>query len=86
MSIKEVSIFKTKADMTSLSKDSFKDGIPELGGAIPPIITDKETATSVTENSEDASEALDAFNSGNFFLMLILGGSMEQLWGMIRAV
>ena len=47
MSIKEVSIFKTKEDMTSLSKDSFKDGIPELGGGIPPIITDKETAASV---------------------------------------
>jgi len=51
MSIKEVSIFKTKADMTSLSKDSFKDGIPELGGAVPPIITDVETAISITENS-----------------------------------
>jgi len=86
MSIKEVSIFKTKEDMKSLSKDSFKDGVPELGGAVPPIITDVETATLITENSEDASDALDAFNSGNFFLMLILGGSMQQLWGMIRAV
>jgi len=76
MSIKEVSIFKTKADMISMSKDSFKDGLPELGGAVPPIITDKETAIAVTENAENATEALDAFNSGNFFLMLILGGSM----------
>ena len=24
--------------------------------------------------------------SGNFFLMLILKGSMQQLWGMIRAL
>jgi len=86
MNIKEVSIFKTKSDMTSMSKDSFKDGIPELGGAVPPIITDIITANSITENAENASGALDAFNSGNFFLMLILGGSMQQLWGMIRAV
>jgi hypothetical protein len=26
------------------------------------------------------------FNSGNFFLMLVIGGSMQELWGMIRAV
>ena len=26
------------------------------------------------------------FNSGNFFLMLIIGGSMQQLWGMIRSL
>jgi hypothetical protein len=51
MKIKAVSIFKTKADMTPLSKDSFKGGVPELGGAVPPIITDKVTATSITENS-----------------------------------
>ena len=29
---------------------------------------------------------LAMFNSGNFFLMVILGGSMQSLWGMIRAV
>jgi hypothetical protein len=86
MNIKEVSIFRTKADMTPLGKESFKDGVPELGGAVPPIITDKETATSVEETSEKAEEVLEAFNSGNFFIMLVLGGSMEQLWGMIRAV
>ena len=86
MKIKEVSVFKTKADMTSMSKASFKGGIPELGGAVPPIITDKETAASIEENSEKASKYLDMFNSGNFFIMLLLGSAMQELWGMIRAV
>jgi hypothetical protein len=52
MSIKEVSIFKTKESMKSLSKDSFKGGVPEIDGALPPIISDKEEAAQITDNSE----------------------------------
>ena len=44
MSIKEVSIFKTKETMKSLSKDSFKGGVPEISGALPPVVADKAEA------------------------------------------
>lgn len=29
---------------------------------------------------------MNSVSSGNFVLSLILGGSMQQLWGMIRAL
>ena len=44
MSIKEVSIFKTKETMKSLSKDSFKGGVPLISGALPPVVADKAEA------------------------------------------
>ena len=86
MQIKEVSIFKTKETMKSLSKDSFKGGKPEIGGALPPVIADKSEAESIKGNANLGTRVLDSLNSGNFFLMLVLKGSMEQLWGMIRAI
>ena len=86
MDIKEVSIFKTQATMKSMSTDSFKGGLPKIGGALPPIIADKKEATEIEDKADRAAEVMDMFNSGNFLLMLILGGSMQELWGMIRAV
>jgi len=86
MDIKEVSIFKTKETMKSLSKSSFKEGTPVINGALPPIISDKEEADAIHDKSEMATKVLDMLNSGNFALMLILQGSLQELWGMIRAV
>ena len=86
MDIKEVSIFKTKETMKSLSKDSFEDGNPEINGALPAVISDKEEADRIKKNSNVGTKILDTLNSSNFLFMLILQGSMEQLWGMIRAI
>lgn len=86
MEVKEVSIFKTKGTMKAMSKDSFKGGVPDIAGALPPIIADKEEAKAITDDSTSASNAVDMLNSGNFLLMLLIGGSMEQLWSLIRAV
>ena len=49
MDIKEVSIFKTKATMKSMSTDSFKGGVPKIAGAVPPIISDKEEAQAIED-------------------------------------
>jgi hypothetical protein len=84
--MKELSVFKTKDTMTSLKLSSFKDGIPDMVDAVPPIISNKEQAEAIADNAEQASDILEIFNSGNFFLMVILGGSMQQLYGMIRAI
>jgi hypothetical protein len=51
MDVKEVSIFKTKATMKSLSKDSFKGGDPKIDGALPPIISDKEEADEIKDKA-----------------------------------
>jgi hypothetical protein len=85
MAIKEVSLFKTKT-LKSLDKSTFKGGNPELGGGVPPVVADEEEASAIEDRSRQAGEVMDMFNSGNFLLMLILGGSMQQLWGMIRAI
>ena len=86
MKVKAVSIFKTKETMTSLNNDAFKGGKPELGGAVPPIISDPWEANMIKSNSKASTDWLNLFNAGNFFIMLILGGTMRQLWGMIRTV
>jgi len=62
--------------MKSLSKNSFEGSDPNIDGALPPIIADKAEADSIKDNSAQATQVLDMFNSGNFFLMLVLGGSM----------
>jgi len=72
MDIKEVSIFKTKETMKSLSKNSFKGGDPKIDGALPPVIADKKEAESIKDNANTGTKVLDALNSGNFFLMLVL--------------
>ena len=43
MSIKEVSLFKTKS-LKSLDKSTFKGGTPELGGGVPPVVADEDEA------------------------------------------
>jgi hypothetical protein len=53
---------------------------------LPPIIADPIEAELLEVNSKKASNWLNVFNAGNFFLMLILGGSMRQLWSMVRTV
>jgi len=86
LAIKAVSIFKTKETMTSLTNDAFKGGKPELGGPVPPIISNEWEADMIKSNSKTSTDWLNLFNAGNFFIMLILGGTMRQLWGLIRTV
>ena len=86
MRVKEVSVFKSRRSMQSLSNYSFKNGIPDLVGPVPPIIVDQKLADSIKDHADTATAILNIFNSGNFLLMLILGGSMQEIWGMIRAV
>lgn len=50
------------------------------------MISDPEEVKNILDTSENASNAVDAITSSNFFLGLILGGSMESLWGMVRAI
>jgi hypothetical protein len=86
MEIKEVSVFKTKATLKAMDTNSFDAGKPELGGGLPPIIDDPEEAKEIEETSESAADTIQAVMSSNFFLGILLGGSMQELWGMIRAL
>jgi hypothetical protein len=41
------------------------------------MIFNKAQADSIKNNAQNASDMLAVFQSGNFFMMLILGGSMQ---------
>ena len=86
MDIKEPSIFKSAKTMKSMSEDSFDGGKPKLKGEVPPIVSDKVQATTIKESSDGAGDFIQLISSSNFFVGLILGGSMQYLWGMIRAL
>jgi len=77
MKIKELSIFKTKETARSLTNEAFTDGKPEMNGMVPPIIADLVEAEDIRTKSVESSKLLNYFNAGNFFLMLILGGTMR---------
>jgi hypothetical protein len=86
MAIKAPSIFKTKETMTSLTNDAFKGGKPEIGGPVPPIISDESESDFIKTNAEKSTDWMNFFNAGNFFLMLIFGATMRHLWSLIRTV
>ena len=44
LEVKEPSIFKSAKTLSSMSKDSFEGGKPELNEELPPIIGDPEEA------------------------------------------
>lgn len=76
MEIKEPTIFKSAKTLQSMTKDSFDGGLPQLKGEVPPIIVDKEEAEAIKDSSGDAGDFIQMLSSSNFFIGLILGGSM----------
>ena len=52
---------------------------------IPPII-DENLSKSLGSTTDAGGSMVTALSSGNFVISLIMGGSMQQLWGMIRAM
>lgn len=50
------------------------------------MISDQAASENIQSAGSNTGAAISAMKSSNFFLMLILNGSMQQLWGMIRAL
>ena len=82
--VQEVSLFKSASSLKVMSKDSFDEGTA-IKKSVPPIV-EEETAEKVTTTTDAGGSLLDLVSSSNFAVSLILGGSMQQLWGMIRAL
>ena len=55
-----------------MDKNNFKDGRLSLYTAVAPQVFDKEAADNIKDTGADITDALNAFNSGNFFVMLLL--------------
>ena len=69
-----------------MSKDSFENGDGQINKSVPPIIQDEEKAASISSTTETGGQSMNIMSSSNFAVSLILGASMQQLWGMIRAL
>ena len=76
LEVKEPSIFKSAKTLSSMSKDSFEGGKPELNEELPPIIGDPEEAVQIETTSEGAGGFLQVVSSGNVFTGIAFGGSM----------
>ena len=84
--VKEVSVLKSAATLEAMDSNSFESGKPQLEGGLPPQIEDPEAAKELQDTSSGAADTIQNIMSSNFFLGLLLGGSMQELWGMIRAL
>jgi len=83
--IKELSLFKTPTGRPLLV-DSFEGGKPSITKVIPPIVADEGQMDTINDSTASAGTTLNFLSTGNFVIALILGGSMQLLWGMIRAM
>ena len=50
------------------------------------MIVDEQQASSINTSTELAGSIMTNVSSGNFVISLVMKGSMQQLWGTIRAV
>ena len=85
MLLLEPSIFKSKKTLKNLHIDGFSTANGKVLKSIPPII-DAGLSESLGSTTSAGGDQVTAMSSGNFIISLIMGGSMQQLWGMIRAM
>ena len=81
----DIRIFKSKDSLKSISLDSF-EGSPQISFDLPPITTDLGTVESIQGSTDVVSTVTTFLSSANFLVGIILGGSMQQLYGLIRAM
>jgi len=84
--VKELSLFKSASNLKPLDKSAFGEGDGTIKKISPPMISDEEEAQDISSTTDSGGTALSAMSSSNFFVSLILGGSMQELWGMIRSL
>ena len=79
-------MFKSASNLKPLDKSAFGEGDGSVKKISPPMISDEKQAEDIGSTTETGGTMVNAMSSGNFFVSIILGGSMAQLWGMIRAL
>ena len=79
-------IFTSAATLKRIQPESFDDPNTFMYSNLPPIIADPDQAKSIVGTTDTGGLILNYLSTSNFVLGLIMGGSMEQLWGMIRAL
>jgi hypothetical protein len=81
----EPSVFQSAETLKKMKMNDFSQDNGKVSMSVPPIIN-PELAESLTTTTDAGGDMVNSMSSGNFVLSLIMGGSMQQLWGMIRAM
>jgi len=84
--VKELSLFRSASDLKPLDKSAYGEGDGTIKKVSPPMIRDAEQAEDISSTTETGGFLVNLMSSGNIFVSVILGGSMQHLWGMIRAL
>jgi hypothetical protein len=84
--IKELSLFKSASNLKPLDKSAFGDGDGSISKVSPPMITDEKEAENIASTTDTGGSLVNVMSSGNVFVTVLLGGTMQELWGMIRAM
>ena len=74
--VKDTEIFKSAESGKSLSKESFKNGDPTLGVALPPQVADEKIVDDIKDNVDAANSVGNLIGGSNFFVALLIGGSL----------
>lgn len=85
MKIKTLSIFVDAKTLKPIEQLNL-DGDMVINKPFSPMILDKETAESLNSMTENGGAMTEMFSLGNFIISILIGGSLQQLWGMIRAL
>lgn len=77
---------ETGERLDASSLDGGGEGSARLTISIPPQILSEGTVKSLTATTDSMGSGVSSLTTGNFIVSLLMKGSMQQLWGMIRAM
>jgi len=72
--------------MKAIQPTTFKNGDAKITKMMPPLVIDPDQAQMIMDTAETTGSIMTYTSSANFLLALIIGGSMQKLWGMLRAL
>jgi len=78
--------FQSSQTLEFLKPEGITGKDTTLSISLPTLIVDEVQAESIKSSTKNGGALLNFLSTGNFFIALILGGSMQQLFGMIRAM
>lgn len=84
LNVESLESFVSAVTGEKLEEKSFPGGYPRLVKELPPV--EEEENEFIESQAELLKLLIDIVGGGNFVTSLVLGHSMQFLWGMIRAL
>ena len=79
-------LFLSAKDLTELDLSNLANKQPVIVKEMPRMLANKELQQQIETSVERTGTILNVSISGNFLTMIVLGGSLQMLWGTIRAL